>query len=360
MVDIKEGQKVAVSAKRGKVGRGEKSRPEWYYRISKFEKPDHRKAIGQVLNTLIPYCVLWCFMVLTRTRGYPYWVTLLLAIPAAGFLVRVFTFFHDCCHGSFLAGKKANTILGYLFGILVFTPFYDWQYTHWRHHATVANLDYRGEGDVWTMTLEEYLRAPKHQKWLYRLFRNPLILFGFGPLFYFVVRERFPSKGVGRKERKSVAITNLAILGIVATAAWTIGFSTYILIQLPVLHLAAATGVWLFYVQHQFEGVYWARRENWDAMKAAIEGSSFYKLPRVLQWFSGSIGLHYIHHVRPRIPNYNLQTCYDDTPELQTVPALTPLQSLRSLRLRLWDETREQLVGFRALRYYLNNKLPHG
>ena len=334
-----------------------KRRPAWYHKLSEFEKPDLSRSVWQLVNTLIPYFILWVLMIRTRQLGYSYWLTLMLAFPAAGLLVRVFALFHDCCHGSFFRSERANTVVGYILGILCFTPYDDWRYTHWRHHATVANLDYRGEGDVWTMTIDEYLKAPKIKKRLYRLFRNPVVLFGLGPLYYFLIRGRFPSKGVGRRQRRSVIITNLAILGIAVTAALTVGFSTYILIQLPILHLAAAGGVWLFYVQHQFEGVYWARHDNWDAIKAALIGSSFYKLPKVLQWFSGNIGLHYIHHIRPRIPNYNLQLCYNTIPDLQTVKPLTILQSLKSLRLRLWDESKEQLVGFRALRSYLKNKL---
>jgi omega-6 fatty acid desaturase (delta-12 desaturase) len=334
-----------------------KGRPSWYNKLSDFEKPDLRRSVWQLVNTLIPYFILWFLMIRTRQLGYSYWITLMLVVPAAGFLVRVFAIFHDCCHGSFFRSERANTVVGYFLGILCFTPFDDWRYTHWRHHATVANLDYRGEGDVWTMTIDEYIKAPKIEKRLYRLFRNPVILFGLGPLYYFLIRERFPSKGVGRRQRRSVTITNLAILGIAVTAALTAGFSTYVLIQLPVLHLAAAAGVWLFYVQHQFEGVYWARHDNWDAIKAALDGSSFYKLPKVLQWFSGNIGLHYIHHIRPRIPNYHLQLCYNKIPDLQTVKPLTILQSLKSLRLRLWDESKEQLVGFRALRSFMKNKL---
>jgi len=341
---------MANTSNNGKPGGPEKPRPDWYRRMSEFAKPDLRKATRQVLDTLVPYVLLWFLMVRSVQQGYPYWVTLLLIVLAAGFLIRIFIFFHDCCHGSFFPSERANMILGYLFGILVFTPFEDWRFTHGRHHATVANLDHRGEGDVWTMTLEEYLEAPKYRQWLYRLFRNPLVLFGLGPLFYFLIRQRVPSPGVGKRGRRSVYLTDLALLAVMTAAALTMGLATYLMIQIPVLHLAGAGGVWLFYVQHQFEGAYWARQESWDPMKAALLGSSFYKLPRVLQWFSGNIGLHHIHHVRPRIPNYNLELCYNAMPELQTVKPLTLLQSLKSLRLRLWDESRKRLVGFRVLR----------
>ncbi len=341
MGSVKSGIK-NKSAPRGK--------PEWYGAIAEFERPDLRKTVWQLVDTLVPYGVLWFLMIRSIQLDYAYWVTLALALPAGGLLVRVFALFHDCCHGSFFRSNRANRAVGYFLGSLCFTPFDDWRHSHWRHHATAANLDYRGTGDVWTLTVEEYLKASPLQKQLYRLFRNPLVLFGLGPLFYFVISERFSSRGVGKMEHRSVVVTNLVLAAIALLAAWTIGLGTYVMIQLPVLMVAATAGVWLFYVQHQFEGVYWARRDNWSAFKAALEGSSFYKLPRILQWFSGNIGLHYIHHVRPRVPNYNLERCYHAIPELQTVKPLSMLGSLKSLRLRLWDEAKEQLVGFRALR----------
>ena len=351
----RNGDMAAISGDAGNRS-GAGGRPAWLEKLSEFERPDVRKASLQLLDTVVPYLFLWFFMVRTVQLGYSYWVTLALSVPAAGLLVRIFIFFHDCCHGSFLADRRANALLGHLLGILTFTPFEDWRYTHGRHHATVANLDYRGEGDIWTMTLEEYLAAPRHRRWTYRLFRNPLVLFGLGPLFYFLVRQRFPSKGAGPRARRSVLITDLALLAIVVAAWRTIGLWTYLVIQIPVIYLAGAGGFWLFYVQHQFEGVYWARKEEWDAMKAALQGSSFYQLPRVLQWFSGNIGLHYIHHIRPRIPNYRLQSAYQRIPELHAVPPLTLGQSLRSVRLKIWDEGRRQLVGWEALRTFLKNR----
>jgi len=331
-------------------GRGtDRARPPWFAKLTPFARAETNKALRQLADTLGPYLFLWFVMIRAMQNGVPYALVFVLVVPAAGLLVRIFIFFHDCCHGSFLPGERANTLVGHLLGILTFTPFEEWRYTHGRHHATVANLDRRGEGDVWTMTLDEYLRAPRLQRLLYRLYRSPLVLFGVGPLFYFVIRQRFPASGSSRRRKRSVLITNLALIGIVLTAWKTIGLGTYIMIQLPVIHLAGAGGVWLFYVQHQFDGVYWAREREWDPVKAALEGSSYYKLPKVLQWFSGNIGLHHIHHIRPRIPNYNLQACYHAVPELQVVPPLTLGRSLRSLRLRVWDEPRRRLVGWRAL-----------
>jgi omega-6 fatty acid desaturase (delta-12 desaturase) len=324
-------------------------KPPWHEQVAQYAQPDRRRAAWQVLNTFLPYAALWILMVSTIKSGIPYWVTLALAIVAAGLLVRIFILFHDCGHGSFYSSPKANEILGYISGILTFTPYHQWRRSHARHHATAGNLDRRGFGDVWTMTVEEYRAAPRHTKIAYRLFRNPVILFGLGPAGSFLIAQRLWQKGAKRRERVSVVITNLAILAIIVLASLTIGFWTYVAIQLPIILIGGAVGIWLFYVQHQYEGVYWARQETWDPYKAAMEGSSYYKLPRILQWFTGNIGLHHIHHLRPRIPNYNLQACYDAIPAMRDVEPLTIRQSLKSLGLNLWDEDRGALVSFRSL-----------
>jgi omega-6 fatty acid desaturase (delta-12 desaturase) len=273
-----------------------------------------------------------------------------LALVAGGILVRVFILFHDCCHGSFFASRRANTILGYASGILTFTPFADWRYAHNLHHATAGNLDRRGVGDIRTMTTAEYLAAPLRKRLAYRIYRNPFVLFGPGAALLFLFFQRFTTKGAGKRERRSVFLTNVALLAVVGTASVTIGFQTYLLIQLPVILIAGSLGLWLFYIQHQFESVYWAHNESWDPMKVALEGSSYFKLPKILQWFTGNIGLHHIHHVRPTIPNYNLQQCYDDMPVFQAVVPLTIRTSLQSLRLSLYDEEQKQLISFRSLK----------
>ena len=329
---------------------GPPCRPAWYETGKRYAQSDRRKAQWQLANTFLPYAILWYVMVRSIHLGYPYAATLLLFVPAAGLLVRIFIFFHDCCHGSFFASKRANTILGYVCGILVFTPLEDWRFTHLRHHATYANLDSRGVGDITTLTVSEYVQASKSKRIRYCLYRNPLILFFLGPVFYFLMRQRYPSRKVSKKARRSVYITNLLISSVVLSAAWAIGFRTYLLIQLPIILLAATMGVWLFYVQHQFDGVYWARKDQWDAMRAALEGCSFYKLPAVLQWFSGSIGFHFIHHLWSRIPNYHLKLCYDSVSELQSKEPLTIRASLASPRLKLWDEKAQKLVGFGSLK----------
>lgn len=332
------------------VQRKSMGRPSWYKLLRQYDRPDLRKVIWQLVNTFVPYAALWAVMILTVQRGLSYWVTLALSVPAAFYLVRIFIFFHDCCHRSFFASQTANTIVGYVTGILTFTPYDEWRESHNRHHATVSDLDRRGTGDVWTMTVEEYRNASPWQRLAYRFFRHPLVTFGLGPTYIFLLSQRLPGKNASRAAVRSVIITDLAILAIFGLAAVTIGIRTYVLVQLPVILIAATIGVWLFYVQHQFEGVYWARHEAWNPLRAALEGSSYYKLPGVLRWLTGSIGLHHVHHVRPRIPNYNLQACLDAIPALQDVNPVTVGRSLRSPWLDLWDEERQQLVSFRAAR----------
>jgi omega-6 fatty acid desaturase (delta-12 desaturase) len=324
--------------------------PDWHRNLRKFETRDRRKAAWQLADTFAPYLLLWVLMIRSVQLGCPYALTLLLAVPAAGLLTRIFILFHDCVHSSFFASPKANTLLGYLCGTLVFTPLEDWRFDHLRHHATYANLDARGVGDITTLTMTEYAKSPWLKRLGYRLYRNPLVLFGAGPLYYFLLRQRWPRRAVSKKARRSVYVTNVLLAGVVLAAAWAIGLKTYLLVQLPVLWLGGAGGIWLFYVQHQFEGVYWARKEAWDPLRAAVDGSSFYKLPAVLRWFSGSIGIHFIHHLGSRIPNYNLKRCYDSIPELQAKEPLTLRKSLASARLKLWDEELQRLVGFSALK----------
>lgn len=326
------------------------TREELIQTVAKYARPDYQKAFWQLTNTFLPYLSLWALMVYCQLQGFPYWLTLLLAAPAACLLVRIFIFFHDCTHGAFFPSRKANRILGYITGAMVFTPFEDWQRTHIIHHSAAGNLDRRGIGDIWTLTVEEYLAAPWFKRIVYRLFRNPLVLFGIIPLFLFAVVNRFPSPGAGKRERRSVMLNNAGIVGIVFAMSLMIGLQNFLLIQLPVLWMAASIGMWMFYIQHQYEDVYWTRHENWDLTRSGLEGSSYYKLPKVLQWLVGNIGLHHIHHVRANIPNYNLQRCYNEVPALRTVEPLTIRKSLKSLWLNLWDEQRKKLVSFRAIR----------
>jgi acyl-lipid omega-6 desaturase (Delta-12 desaturase) len=327
----------------------EMAKPAWYQTTAEYGRSNFCKSLWQLVNTFVPYGVLWALMIHTVQQGYSYWITLVLALVAGGILVRIFIFFHDCCHGSFFVSRRANTILGYVSGILTFTPFEDWRYAHRVHHATAGDLDRRGVGDIWTMTTEEYLAAPLQKRLAYRIYRNPFVLFGPGPALLFLFFQRFSTKGAGKKERNSVVFTNVALLVVVGMASLTIGFQTYLLIQLPIILIGGSLGLWLFYIQHQFESVYWARHESWDPMKVALEGSSYFKPPRIVQWFTGNIGLHHIHHVRPNIPNYNLQQCHDAIPAFHAINPMTIRTSFKSLRLALYDEKQQKLMSFRSL-----------
>ena len=318
--------------------------------LLQYAKPNLRQAILQMINTFIPYIALWVILVYMVAHKYPFAGILPLLFIASLFLVRIFIIFHDCTHGSFFASHRANRILGYVSGILTFTPFTYWQHNHLVHHGTYADLDHRGVGDIWTLTVEEYRAVSQMKRLAYRLYRNPFVFLGIGPGYSFLITQRFLHQWEGKNERFSAAVTNLAILLIILAASLTIGLRTYLLIQLPIILIAGAVGVWLFYVQHQFEGVYWSRHENWDPVKAALKGSSYYKLPKVLQYFTGNIGLHHVHHVLPRIPNYKLQQSFDESPIMQTVRPLNIRSSLKSLFLNLWDEKKQKLVSFRSLK----------
>jgi acyl-lipid omega-6 desaturase (Delta-12 desaturase) len=322
--------------------------PTWKELVAPFQRPKLGRSVWQIVNTLVPYAALWYLMY--WSMGVSYWLTLPLAILAAGFLVRIFIIFHDCGHGSFFKTRRANDILGFIAGVLSFTPYQQWRWEHATHHATAGDLDKRGVGDVWTMTVQEYLESSRWKRFSYRLARNPLVLFGIAPLVLFLIIQRFPARKAGRRERWSVYWTNLALLGLGAVLSLAFGWKAYLLIQVTVVAVAGSAGIWLFYVQHQFEGVYWARHDDWDYTTVALQGSSFYKLPKVLQWFTGNIGFHHIHHLRPAIPNYNLERCHQAVPLFQTVKPVTLVSSLRSLTFRLWDEQRQRLVGYGYLR----------
>lgn len=322
-------------------------RPRLQAILSPYQKPDLRRSLWQLANTLIPYLALWCLMYLSLRVSYL--LTLPLAVLAAGFMVRLFIIFHDCGHGSFFRSRTANDVAGIITGVLAFTPYYRWRRDHAIHHATAGDLDRRGVGDVQTLTVEEYVALPRWKRWIYRFWRHPLVMFTVGSFLVFVLFHRFPTANNGRREHLSVQATNLALAGLITLAIFLVGWKAYLLMQIPVLIVAATAGVWLFYVQHNFEDTYWERHDRWDYMAAALRGSSFYKLPAVLQWFSGNIGFHHIHHLSPRIPNYLLARCHRENPAIRAKP-LTLRGSLRSLRLRLWSEEAHRMVGFEALR----------
>jgi omega-6 fatty acid desaturase (delta-12 desaturase) len=279
-----------------------------------------------------------------------YWLVLAVTVPCAGFLVRTYILFHDCAHGSFLASRKANEWLGAVCGLLVFTPFQRWRHQHAVHHASSGDLDRRGVGDVPTLTVDEYVVRPWHRRAAYRLFRNPIVMFGLGPLWAMILAPRFASRRDRPRLRRSVWRTDFALAVLIGLLCWLVGWESFLLVQMPSALLAGSIGVWLFYVQHQFEDAYWQNSDSWSYDEAALKGSSYLKLPKVLQFFTGNIGLHHVHHLSTKIPNYNLQRAHDAYPALRQVPTLSMWDGINCVRLKLWDEERGRLVTFREAR----------
>ncbi len=320
----------------------------WRPAIAPYQRPNVRHSIWQIVNTFVPYAVLWYLMVLSL--AYSYVITLALAVLTSGFLVRIFIILHDCGHGSFLPSKRASGIIGSICGVLTLTPYYQWRHDHAMHHATAGDLDRRGHGDVQTLTVAEYLQLSPWKRLSYRVFRHPLVLLLVGPIFTFVVSQRFVLPTSGPRERHSVYATNAILVAVAVGMSALIGVWSYLSIVLPVVMCAGAAAVWLFYCQHQFEGTYWTHHEEWDFEAAALQGSSYFRLPRVLQWFTGNIGFHHVHHLSPRIPNYNLEACHNAHPRLQEVTTITIRSSLSAFALKLWDEERAELVGLKEVR----------
>ena len=312
--------------------------------LARYQRPDLGRSLWQIANSVVPYIGLWFAMAWSLEVSY--WLTLGLALLAAGFLMRTFIIFHDCGHGAFFRARWANEAVGFVTGLLALTPSHDWWRRHLKHHATSGNLDRRGDGDVWTMTVREYRESSRFKRIAYWFARHPLFMLTAGPIVMFAILNRFPSRGARRRERLGVLGTNLALAAIVCALVLALGWRAYLLIHLPVILFSGAMGIWLFYVQHQFEGVYWRRTPDWNHADAAVQGSSYLRLPRVLQWFSGNIGFHHVHHLSPRIPNYFLETCHREHPALQGVPVLDLLSTAGCFSLRLWDEERGRLVGF--------------
>ncbi|MGD8395232.1 MAG: fatty acid desaturase [Candidatus Eiseniibacteriota bacterium] len=316
--------------------------------VAPYQGADDRRAWLQVLTSFLPFVAGWWLMAASLQFGLA--LTVVLAVPTAGFLVRIFIIQHDCGHGSFFASRRLNDAVGFLCGVLTLTPYGSWRRSHAIHHAGAANLARRGTGDILTLTVDEYLAAPRLRRLLYRIYRHPLTLFVVGPLFNFVILQRLPFGAGLRGVRASVLWTNLALVAAVLLLGGMIGFPTVLIVHLAVMAVASTAGTWLFYVQHQYEETYWAPPETWDYSAAALRGSSYYALPPVLRWFSGNIGFHHLHHLSPRIPSYALPRCHAASPLLQQVTTLGLRSSLRSLRLHLWDAESERLVGFGALR----------
>ncbi len=316
-----------------------------------YRRANTGRAAFQLITTAVPFFALATAMTLLVQHAF--WATLLLAVPAAGLLVRLFIIQHDCGHGSFFSSRFANTVTGRLLSILTITPFAHWRRSHALHHASSGNLMRRGVGDIDTLSVSEYLALPALRKLQYRLYRNPFVLFLIGVPFYFLVIQRFPFGAPVSHNGgwRSIVVLNAAIAVVYGLLMAIIGVTTFLMAFVPVWILSASIGGWLFFIQHQFEDAYWDDETNWDFHLAAIHGSSYYALPPVLQWFTGNIGLHHIHHLCSRIPNYRLQECMDDCPELKHVsPRLTLSESLKCARLALWDADANKLVGFGNLK----------
>jgi omega-6 fatty acid desaturase (delta-12 desaturase) len=312
--------------------------------LAPYARPILWRSLLDLATSVVPYLALSVVMYLLLPVSYL--LVLLVAIPASGFLVRTFILFHDCTHGSLLPSKRANAWVGAVLGLMVYSPFLRWRHDHAIHHATSGDLDRRGGGDVRTLTVAEYQALAPRSQLAYRLFRNPLVMFGIGPIVALLIGPRMVSRDARPRMRRSVIGTNIVLALIVAGLCWLIGWESFLLIQAPTVMLAGSAGIWLFYVQHQFEDAYWEDTGNWSYADAALRGSSYLKLPKVLQFFSGNIGLHHVHHLNARIPNYNLQRAHDENPIFHDVPVLSMRDGLHSVRLKLWDEDRGRLVTF--------------
>lgn len=320
----------------------------WKKIIAQYQRSSIPRASWQLINTLIPYFGVW--IAIYYCKAISWWLVVPLVILAAGLSIRMFIFFHDCGHGSFFKSKKLNDILGFILGVFTFTPYYHWRWEHSIHHAGSGDLDRRGTGDIWMMTIDEYLESSTWKKFVYRVSRNPIILFVIAPPILFLAWQRMANPRAPKREKLSVYYTNFALIFFVGIFSYFFGLWTYLLIQIAITTIASGVGVWLFYVQHQFEDVYWERGANWNYVEAALHGSSFYKLPKILQWFSGNIGFHHIHHLSARIPNYHLEKCHNSNPLFQNIKPITLISSWKSLNYRFWDEKKRQLVGYRYLR----------
>jgi len=318
----------------------------WRRIVGHYARPDSRRGIVQLLSTFIPLLALLALTACAVDRGI--WLGLVLSVPVAGLLVRLFMIQHDCGHGAFFTRRWANDSLGRLIGTLTLTPYAFWRRRHAMHHATAGNLDRRGVGDITTLTRRDYVATSSWRRALYRVYRHPLVMFGIGPIYMFWIRHRIPTGNPRREWRSWVSVlgTNIAIAA-VTVSLLEAGLGALLLAYVPALLMAGAIGVWLFYVQHQFEHTYWESSADWDFHSAALAGCSFYDLPRPLQWLTCDIGLHHIHHLSSRIPNYRLRDCFEENPMLQRVKRLGLRESLRCARLAIWDEDSRRLVAFR-------------
>jgi acyl-lipid omega-6 desaturase (Delta-12 desaturase) len=335
---------------------GKDNQLSWMQIISRYNFPDPIKSWWQIINSVVPYIVIWYLMYLSLNISY--WLTLFLSVIAAGFMTRIFIIFHDCGHGSFFKSKRYNTIVGIITGLMVFTPYHKWHHEHHIHHNTVGNLDSRGVGDVLTLTVDEYMSLSKWERFKYRFYRNPGFLFGLAPMLSFLIGNRLTKKYMNFVQRMYVHLTSLGVIAITVLLILAMGWKAYLLIQIPVLLIASTEGIWLFYIQHQYEDVSWVHSDKWDYHDQALLGSSFYKLPGILRWFTGNIGFHHIHHLSPRIPNYKLPKCHYQNPSLQNVIKITLFSGFKALKLRLWSEEAHKMVSFKEA-FNTRRLIPH-
>ena len=325
--------------------------------VAPFEKADVKASVRQLVNTIPPFILFW--FLAYQALAVSILLTIALSAVAAGFVIRTFIIFHDCTHGSFFKNKKANAVVGTVTGIMTLFAYEKWKREHSIHHASSGNLDKRGVGDIWVMTIEEYVEASKWERFKYRMYRNPLVMFGLGPLFLVLISSRFNRKDARKKERNNTYLINVSLVVIYSLLIWAIGWQAFLIVQGSTMFIAGALGIWLFYVQHTFEDSYFEDESEWDYVKAAVEGSSYYKLPRVLQWVTGNIGFHHVHHLSPRVPNYNLEKAHESTPPLQQATTITIKSSLKSLRYKVYDAKNKTFVTFGDIKHLLNdNKMP--
>ena len=324
---------------------------QWTRALREYRAADAVRATRELAITSLAFVLSWILLLLAVQTGQA-WLYALVLLPGAGFLVRLFMIQHDCGHGSFFPSRRVNDWIGRTIGVITLTPYYQWRRSHAVHHASCSNLDRRGIGDVLTLTVDEYLARSRWGRLRYWLYRNPAVMFGIGPLYLFLLHNRVPV-GFMRKGWRpwfSTMATNVSVVGVVSVLIWAVGVKAFCLIYLPLMLLGSGAGVWLFYVQHQFEETHWADGNNWSAQQAALYGSSHYDLPKVLRWFTANIGLHHVHHLSSRIPFYRLPEVLRDHAEFRNLGRITFLDSLRGLRLALWDEKRQRLISFKQLR----------
>jgi omega-6 fatty acid desaturase (delta-12 desaturase) len=319
----------------------------WMAVLRGYREPDHVRSILEIAVTALPLVILFAAAWAALSVGV--WLSLLITVPAAGFLLRLFAIQHDCGHGAFFRSRAANDWVGRVIGVFTLTPYDVWRTNHAVHHADSGNLDRRGVGDIDTLTVEEFARAPRWRRLAYRLYRNPLVLFLIGPWFVFLLQQRLPVGMIrqGWRPWLSTMATNAALAALVALLIGLMGVSAFLIVCLPIVALATSVGVWLFYIQHQFEDAYWADAESWTHQDAALLGSSYYDLPGILRWFTANIGVHHVHHLYSRIPYYRLYQLLEDHPELATMRRITLRESLACVRFKLWDERSRRMVTFR-------------